>query len=477
VSRKPKATPHTEYHRDGSVWAKGQTLNGVPVGYWGSASVNRAHAAAIVLVLAGCAPARHPVAGAHAEAPLTTTTDVEVSRTLVRVVFPADTATRWGWFEADDTRSYDGYSWSMWVDGGMDGPRSLYWGVGPDRSAAGAAGRVRRFGSLKALLSAGRGGVCRAGMAQVCDAPRPRVTVDDGRVVLALRDSATIARLFGLRPARVRVYRRTPADSRGTSDSVLVTYVGPQIPEPTPAVRDEAARSRRAYEASVTRISRRIGGWPRSWPALWAPVGDTLRLEVEETTCHHDLCSSFGEAVDSGWWAEDTTIVRVGPPTRVARDGAYERGPRVRLVGLRPGRTTLHVRGLRSGADTMAGGEHLPGELAREVVVTPRPARLALHLAADTARPGRPFRIGIEVGDAAGDPILDAPVEVTADVGSYRRETVGTVSISVTFERPGSRQVTASLGGLADTVLVTVLDSLPPTGRHGQSGARRSRRD
>jgi hypothetical protein len=28
------ATPHTEYHRDGSVWAKGQKLDGVPVGYW-----------------------------------------------------------------------------------------------------------------------------------------------------------------------------------------------------------------------------------------------------------------------------------------------------------------------------------------------------------------------------------------------------------------------------------------------------------
>jgi hypothetical protein len=169
---------------------------------------------------------------------------------------------------------------------------------------------------------------------------------------------------------------------------------------------------------------------------------------------------------DSGWWADDTTIVRLEPPTSVTQDGAYERVPRVRLVGLRSGRTMLHVRGLRSDADTMPGGEHLPGELARELVVTPRPARLALRPAADTARPGRSLRIGIEVGDAAGDPIPDAPVEVTADLGSYRIGTVGTVSISVTFERPGSRQVTASLGGLADTVLVTVLDSGPPTRKH-----------
>jgi antitoxin component YwqK of YwqJK toxin-antitoxin module len=29
-----KAEFHIEYHRDGSVWAKGQMLEGVPVGYW-----------------------------------------------------------------------------------------------------------------------------------------------------------------------------------------------------------------------------------------------------------------------------------------------------------------------------------------------------------------------------------------------------------------------------------------------------------
>lgn len=29
---KPK--DHVQYHKDGSVWAKGQTLNEVPTGYW-----------------------------------------------------------------------------------------------------------------------------------------------------------------------------------------------------------------------------------------------------------------------------------------------------------------------------------------------------------------------------------------------------------------------------------------------------------
>ena len=27
-------TPFTRYHKDGSVWANGQTADGIPVGYW-----------------------------------------------------------------------------------------------------------------------------------------------------------------------------------------------------------------------------------------------------------------------------------------------------------------------------------------------------------------------------------------------------------------------------------------------------------
>jgi antitoxin component YwqK of YwqJK toxin-antitoxin module len=33
-TRAARPKPHVEYHRDGSVWAKGQTVHGVPTGYW-----------------------------------------------------------------------------------------------------------------------------------------------------------------------------------------------------------------------------------------------------------------------------------------------------------------------------------------------------------------------------------------------------------------------------------------------------------
>ena len=32
--KKTKPEPHTHYHKDGSVWARGQTVDGVATGYW-----------------------------------------------------------------------------------------------------------------------------------------------------------------------------------------------------------------------------------------------------------------------------------------------------------------------------------------------------------------------------------------------------------------------------------------------------------
>jgi antitoxin component YwqK of YwqJK toxin-antitoxin module len=31
---RPKTSPHVQYHKDGSIWARGSLFNGVPDGYW-----------------------------------------------------------------------------------------------------------------------------------------------------------------------------------------------------------------------------------------------------------------------------------------------------------------------------------------------------------------------------------------------------------------------------------------------------------
>ena len=32
--KRPKASDHVQHHKDGSVWARGQTIGGVATGYW-----------------------------------------------------------------------------------------------------------------------------------------------------------------------------------------------------------------------------------------------------------------------------------------------------------------------------------------------------------------------------------------------------------------------------------------------------------
>jgi antitoxin component YwqK of YwqJK toxin-antitoxin module len=34
ATKRPRAETHVQYHKDGSIWAKGQTIEGVPAGYW-----------------------------------------------------------------------------------------------------------------------------------------------------------------------------------------------------------------------------------------------------------------------------------------------------------------------------------------------------------------------------------------------------------------------------------------------------------
>lgn len=32
--KRPKEKEHIQYHKDGTVWARGQTIDGLPAGYW-----------------------------------------------------------------------------------------------------------------------------------------------------------------------------------------------------------------------------------------------------------------------------------------------------------------------------------------------------------------------------------------------------------------------------------------------------------
>lgn len=301
-------------------------------------------------------------------------TAVIVSRREVRVAFSRDTAHAWGWPARRDPRSDPSYIWSISIDG-MDGPRSL--SVRADRERD----QPRIFASLAELIAAARAEFCLPGMMQRCESSRTRATVDNGRVVLIFRDSAEIARLFGMRPATVEVWNGSPGNGgRFSRDSARVEYIVPQIPLPDSATRDDAARSRRRYEASVSMIWRYIAGGSNSGP-LVLEVGDSAAVYVAEQRCHYDVCTSGSTPLDEGWSIVDSSIARL----RLVRSDSNE-GHTLFIFGgtpryvkaLRPGRTTLQVRGIRSALDSAPSSKPPERDLDREIIVKERgtPRRL-----------------------------------------------------------------------------------------------------
>src|SRR5689334_17271922 len=91
---------------------------------------------------------------------------VRVSRDELRIVFPRDTAHRWGWSaEPPEPANAPRYSWRMEVDA-IQGPRDLRLDV---RSTIPFPST---FKSLGDLLGTGHGYICSYGMVTLCGETR-----------------------------------------------------------------------------------------------------------------------------------------------------------------------------------------------------------------------------------------------------------------------------------------------------------------
>lgn len=380
---------------------------------------------------------------------------VRVSRREVRIVFPADTARAWGWSERQDPNYLPAYAWGVMVEG-MDGTRTL----------SARAGRVDResrdFPSLERLVQVARAQLCSGGMIAQCSDSGMRASVEDGRVVLTLRDSARIARLFGMRPAFVSTWQQRPEEGyRFSRDSVRVEYVSPRIPAPDAATRADAARSRRRFEESIHLVSRYIAGGSDRWGRLWLVVGDSAAVHVDEMRCTYDACISSPAIVgDSGWTIDDPRVARVQSAGRDARDAellAMSGRPHRYVTALRPGRTTLRVRGVHGPSDTAASRQPPQRKLEREIIVTPPVGRVEIVPRPDTVRVREPFTLRVRVVDRAGNEIAGVPatLESLDGDGRYVRDASGPVQMILTS--PGRTRLVARLGVHTDTLTVTVV--------------------
>lgn len=372
---------------------------------------------------------------------------VLASRREVRVVFPPEPAGPLGW-TADDVRAGQVHRWSMVVGEAVGGPSLVSLQVVARDSA-------RAFPSLAELVAAGETAVCDPGLSGPCAGDVATAGVEDGRVVLVLRDSAEIARLFGLRPAHVSVSRvRLDVHSNLPRDSVPVEYGEPAIPAPDAALR---ARSARLYAALLNHYHRRIhGGEGDDTPTLWMEVGDTLVLSVRETHCVWDYCSEDAEVVrDAGWTVSDSTVARLLPPEP---GRAYFRmSPPRRLVGLREGSTRVTVTGLASPSDTLPGADSLPRTLTREIIVRRPLARVALTASDTTVAVGRTVTIRAAAIDERGARMEGAPIRMEVVLQGRTHVRTGPDPFHVAFPAPGTYVVTGSFASATDTLVITVV--------------------
>jgi hypothetical protein len=420
---------------------------------------------ATLVLLVGVCLARSPcVIGAQAAGtsgtPNAAAPRVTVSRQELRVVFPQDTATTWGWPERLEPRYHPGYVWSIFLDG-VDGPRHLSISVGPNEPAA------RRFASLGSLVAAARSSFCPPDVIGSCPTHAASLSASDGHVVLSFRDSATIARVFMLRQNTVTVSRWTPSGSLPTQDTVRVEYIAPEIPVPNAATFAEAERARRAYNRSVRRIARYIYGGPHPFGPLLLGLGDSAVADVGELHCFHDVCYGPEFEGDISWSVDDTSMVRM---RRVVRDSIspdssityiYLRPDwSVMVHGRRLGRTTVRAVLGPSGSDTLPSRVPPARSLTREVHVIPRVVRLELSAPSRMVRAGEEVALRVRALDQAGRQVA-VPVDLlfVGEMG-MTAETDGRVRH--VFPNAGTATVIARFGGKADTLMLDVRPAAKP---------------
>lgn len=406
---------------------------------------------------------------------------VQVSRHELRIVFPRDTAHHWGWSAPLDPGFIPRYSWQMDVDA-IEGPRNVRFDVS-------SVPMPREFRSLRDLLGAGRGHICSyGGMVTNCIDPRMTGTVEHGRPVITLRDSALISWLFALRPTSVRLSQDRPeADQLIAWSEVRIEYVAPSVRPLDSAARAAALRARRRESLERFSVSRGIlGGKGVGTERMWLTVGDSVPLWLIETARYYDQSiTGQRDLTDSGWTVRDPRIAQLSKPSPGAQALRDTTGypvavvdfgpPRMYIKALRPGTTTIRVRGVHGLRDAALESEVAPGVLETEVLVIRPPHRLEITPRPDTLRLGQHLEARVRVYDAMGEFTDRVPIELVCmgcTGNSYHGEWLssayyfGERPTRLSSNQPGHMTIVARLDRLADTLSVVIVDSAGTARRH-----------
>lgn len=415
-----------------------------------------------ICLLAGTAAAQQPSGGAR----------VVVSRREARVVFPRDSARRWGWSPSDTTGAWT-YIWRLQT-AAIDGSTSVQLAVGRTQDDS-----VHAFRSLRALVAAGM--VIRCGgesWVQVCEERSVgKAAARDGAVEIILRDGGLVANLFGLRPARAQLSFGRPGLAGSWSDSVSVEYAEPSIPAPSDSLLAWVAERKRLARKNGQWVTRAISvrpGWT-AWDSSWVTLGDTLEIRVSEYVCSGDLCAGRWDSPrsDSSIVVGDTTVLSEIPrhpaPTRPASPGVTRLSvvtivapgvpAPIRRIAKRTGVSTVHVGGLQPYADTAHVRAAPPNALTQIVIVRPPVARVVLHPHPDTIGAGAEPRFTADVFDAEGGLLTWARADISYPDATERPHHRRYESAVDLLPPGGRRRVVATFRGRADTITVFVADT------------------
>jgi hypothetical protein len=379
---------------------------------------------------------------------------VSVSREQLRLAFAVDTARPLGWSQGRPATFLAGYSWAVSVSG-MDGPKWIGFAVSRDSTTP------RRFSSLAELVRAGRAEVCQGGMAVICDDSHTTASPAADSIVVIVRDSLEIRRLFILRPESLRFSIRLPDDSadgdRGAR--VGVNYVDPQIPIPTVSTRAEFAAARRRYEEGIHATSRSISGLGPAPDQFWLQTGDSVAVGLREERCTFDSCSELrSPPSDSGWSIADPRVARLQLPDSIKRGPLLvSSDPRFFLKALRPGRTALIVRGIHSPNDTAVSSSPPAVVLRREILVTAPVHGVRIVTHPDTVLLHKQFTVEVRAFGSNGRRVPNVPVVLTYGSGELRYAAITTGRARIQLDTTGVARLVARVMQIADSADLVVV--------------------
>jgi hypothetical protein len=291
---------------------------------------------------------------------------------------------------------------------------------------------------------------CRALMVAYSCRDSATAQIENGRLVVVVRDSAMLALLFDGRPTSVLISSSLP---RLPLPRQAVRYVDPQILPPSKAARAE-------YDLALGRE-----GWSpwtrtlwvgKSWASdtVWMQVGDRLTVGVrEEQVQPIDARNERLDFTASDWVSSDSSVVTIAPANSPLHS--------VNVAALRPGRSTVAVNGLRGASDELPRSPRAR-TLTRTFIVTPRLARVEIVTRLEEIVAGSKVTLVARVIDERGRVVAGAPVGfyVLYDPpGKYGPEGSGEDPDLTT---PGQRRFIAYFETLADTLDVRFVPGRTP---------------